>query len=100
DSGHTPKGYKREAFEDAFERYRVSSIATPPQANNDGRFLTRQSTIVAADVAVQKSQKTNNNRRFGGVAGVRRRNTRGGAPPPGGGGPRSAGPLHTRHTPT
>ena len=68
DSGHTPKGYKREAFEDAFERYRVSSIATPPQANNDGRFLTRQSTIVAADVAVQKSQKPNNDRRCGDVA--------------------------------
>src|SRR5262249_56400903 len=43
DSDHTPKGYKREDFEDAFERYGASPIATPPHANSDRRFVARPS---------------------------------------------------------
>jgi Protein of unknown function (DUF3631) len=66
-TGNTPKGYYREAFEEAFSVYIAPQSATPPQPNNDGRFRDFQT---ATRVAVQKAQKSNNDGHCGAVADV------------------------------
>jgi putative DNA primase/helicase len=69
DSGHTIKGYKREDFEDVFERWGSQSV-TPSQPNNDGHFCTFQTVTPAGDVTVQKSQKPNDDGQCDGVTVV------------------------------
>jgi hypothetical protein len=38
-SGHTPKGYYRKSFEDAFARYLPAENATSPQTSDGNDFL-------------------------------------------------------------
>lgn len=67
-AGSTPKGYYREAFEEAFSVYIPPPTATPPKVNNDGHFRDFQTATLEKPVAVQKAQKPNNDGHCGGVA--------------------------------
>jgi Protein of unknown function (DUF3631) len=67
-AGSTPKGYYREAFEEAFSVYIPPPTATPPQVNNDGHFDDFQSATPKKPVAVQNAKKPNNDGHCGGVA--------------------------------
>ena len=53
-AGSTPKGYYREAFEEAFSVYIPPPTATPPKVNNDGHFRDFQTATLEKPVAVRK----------------------------------------------
>jgi hypothetical protein len=72
DSGQTPKGFKRESFNDAFSRYLPDLAATPPQVLENCEKHDNESRHMAAgygtDVAGNNSEKSQNPAGCGGVA--------------------------------
>ncbi len=73
-TGSTPKGYYREAFEEAFSVYLPSQTATPPQVNNHGHLRDFQSATLGNLMAVKKAQKPNTDGHCGVVAVVNAKN--------------------------
>ena len=67
DGDLTLKGYKREDFKDAFERYLSPESVTPSQPNNHGLCDGLQSVTLKTDVTVSKLQKANNHGHCDGV---------------------------------
>jgi putative DNA primase/helicase len=64
----TPKGYKKEAFKDAWSRYLPFSSATPPQVNVTAGLSPNSIRHKGRDVADEKTPKPTDSLGCGGVA--------------------------------
>jgi putative DNA primase/helicase len=75
-SAGTPKGYKLEDFQDAFDRYLLVGVSEPPQRHNADKpdtFTHFQSATSETDVAHQKCEKPLQDKHCGGVADAKER---------------------------
>jgi Protein of unknown function (DUF3631) len=67
DGERTLKGYKREDFEEAFERYLSPQSVTSSQSNNDGHCDASQSVTLDSDVTASKASQPNDDAHCDGV---------------------------------